>query len=445
MAKLMPRSLVGRMTTACALFAAAACMLGLLMYSIVHEEIEKHLDRRSHSEAEALIAAAGSRGVEGVAAAVRTREATHTAGDLGYIVLGSDGRRTAGTLEASVPAPGYTEFLHYRLADGGKGIAQAYRTQIPGGGSLIVATDRSAVDEMDRLIFAIFGVMVGLTATVGVVATILLRRTIKRRLLALGGTAEAIMAGDLSRRMPHLHDAEFDQISQVINRMLERIEELLGNLRQLSTDLAHDIRSPLNRVRGGLEAFDRKQGGDEMATAAIAEIDDLLELLGGLLGISEIEGFSVRQRFVALDLARLADDVVDGYQPAAEAANLALTFAGDPAGIWGDPALLRRCVANLIDNCLLHASGATRIEVSVSIAANHCLLTVTDDGIGVPAEQREAIFRRFVRLDVSRSTPGHGLGLNMVAAIMRAHRGTAQAKATSTGHAIELILPLRLE
>ncbi|HEX8057145.1 MAG TPA: HAMP domain-containing sensor histidine kinase [Novosphingobium sp.] len=442
----LPRNLAGnlggRVTLACACFALVTCLLGLLTYRIVHEEIEKHLDQRINAEAEALLAAAVPRGLPGVIEAIRAREATHLPGDLGYIVLARNGRRVAGTLAATPPPKGYTEFVHYRHSDGTRGIAQALNVAIPGGGSLIVAADRSDVNDMDRTILTIFGVTTGLIAAIGIGATVMLRRMVARRLAAMSATAEAIMAGDLSRRMPILRDAEFDQVAQVINRMLDRIEALLENLRQLSTDLAHDIRSPLNRVRGSLEAFERKSGAEGIAADAIADIDDLLDLLGGLLGISEIEGFAVRERFVPLDIAQLAADVVDAYRPDVEEAGMRIAFAGNPVEVMGDPALLRRCLANLIDNALLHAIGATLIDVRVSSTGLACEICVSDDGQGIPPGARAAIFRRFVRLDPSRTTPGHGLGLNMVLAIMRAHYGSAEIIPSERGLMLQLSLPV---
>lgn len=446
MARALPRSfrgLVGLIGGAFTLVTAALC---LLTYGIVHEAIEQHLDTRTKAEAEALLAAADARGLAGVRAAVQAREAMHTAGDLGYVVVDGQGRRVGGTLDAAVPPQGFTEFVHYRLANGERGIAQAYNAAIPGGGRLVVAADRAAVDEMDRIIFAMFGAAFGLILLVAFAAIVALRRAVRRRLAALRDAAEAIMAGDFSRRVPAAGDPEFDAVAAVINRMLDRIEALLDTLRQLSTDIAHDIRAPLNRVRGGLEALERAPGEGEhkaLAGGAVAEIDALLDLLAALLGISEIEGFAVRKRFVPVELSALAADVVDGYQAVVEAAGVRLSVAGEPVEVMGDKALLRRALANLIDNALLHAAGATRIEVSLARDEDHALITVADDGPGIPAAEHETVFRRFVRLERSRTSPGHGLGLNIVSAIARAHGGTAGIVPGEAGLAVALSLPLR--
>lgn len=444
-ARLAPRSFRALLGLVGGAFALVTALLCLATYGIVHEAIELHLDTRTKAEAEALLAAADPRGLAGVLDAVRAREGTHTAGDLGYIVVDARGRRVGGTLDAAVPPPGYTEFVHYRLADGGRGIAQAVNVAIPGGGRLVVGADRSAVDQMDRMIFMMFGVAFALILLVALAAALALRRAVRDRLAALRRAADAIMAGDFSRRMPVLGDPEFDQITAVINRMLDRIEVLLDNLRQLSADIAHDIRAPMNRVRGSLEALERRsEDGPHKAlgAAAVAEIDALLDLLTAVLGISEIEGFAVRKRFVPVALAALVEDVVDGYRAAAESAGVAMTFDGAPVKIMGDKALLRRALANLIDNALLHASAATRISVRVERRGAHAFVTVADDGPGIAAEEHENVFRRFVRLEQSRTTPGHGLGLNMVSAIALAHDGTARVFPGPSGLTIGFSLPV---
>jgi signal transduction histidine kinase len=164
--------------------------------------------------------------------------------------------------------------------------------------------------------------------------------------------------------------------------------------------------------------------------------------LRALLGITEIEGFSVRKRFRAIDLASLVEDVVDGYRPVVESAGLTIDGQVSPVTIDGDAALLRRALANLIDNAILYTPEGTSILVTVAPESGSAILRVADDGPGVPAGERKNIFTRFVRLDASRSTPGHGLGLNLVAAVASAHRGSARALPTQTGLTIEMSIPL---
>jgi len=175
--------------------------------------------------------------------------------------------------------------------------------------------------------------------------------------------------------------------------------------------------------------------------SSIRDIDDVLDLLRALLGISEIEGFAVRKRFVRLDLGALVEDVADGYRPVVEAAGMMIATEIEAAAVLGDPALLRRALANLIDNAILYTPPGTHIIARVALRGDIVALIVRDDGPGVPAHERENIFSRFVRLDSSRSTPGHGLGLNLVAAVASAHRGRARALPTERGLAVELQLP----
>lgn len=440
----VPNSLSSRIAILGVAFALLTGAIGVVTYYFVHEAIELHLDTRIRAEAEALIAGGGGE-IGGVVRVVAAREDTHTAGDLGYIVLDKRGLRVGGTLDAPTPPEGYTEFVHYRLANGRRGVAQAYNVAIPSGGRLVVAAEREAVDAMDRVLALIFGGAAVLIVLTGVVSVFLMRRAVSHRLGQIGVAAEAIISGDLSQRMPKLGDTEFDQVSALINRMLERIEHLLGNLRQVSTDLAHDIRSPLNRVRSGLEqlAADEASGSSgDLAAATIREIDDLVDLLNGILGIADIEGFAVRKRFRRLDVEQLAADLFDGYRPVIEANGAIAVFHGQAAWVLGDASLLRRALANLLDNAVVHGVGATRIELRIVANNTRCIIGVSDDGAGIPPEACDAVFRRFVRLEESRTRPGHGLGLNMVAAIALAHHGSAKALAQPVGATIEVSLPL---
>jgi signal transduction histidine kinase len=443
---MMPRTIRGLIIMTGLAAALLTVVLGAATYYFANKSLVDELNTRIAVESRSLLTIGANAGVAGVAAAVRAREAAPSVGNLGYIVTDAQGRHVAGALRAALPPPGPWGALDYVRADGSRAIAQSLNSPIAGGGRLVVAADRSVVDQADGTVMILFGTVFSLILLFGFGSAWLLGRVVRTRLDRIATTAEAIMAGDLSRRMPIDHArGEFDQLSFVINAMLDRIEILLENLRRLSVGIAHDIRSPLSRARAQLEASERALDGlkqQDDVRASIREVDDVLDLLRALLGISEIEGFEVRKRFIPLDLGALADDVVDGYQPVVEAAGLSLALHGEPVSILGDPALLRRLIANLIDNAILYTPAGTHIALSVTVAGDAVRLTVSDDGPGVPEEERENIFGRFVRLDNSRSTPGHGLGLNLVAAVAKAHRGSARVVPSAIGLSIEITLPV---
>lgn len=441
----MPRTIRGLILLMGAVVSALTALLGGATYYFANKSMVDQLNTRVTLETRALNAIGKSSGLAAVAAAVRAREAQPSVGNLGYIVLDATGHRLAGSLRAPVPPAGIWDCMTYLRADGETAEAQSLNSASAGGGRLVVAADRSIVDEADGTVLILFGTAFGLILAFGVGSALIVGRIVRGRLAGIAMTAEAIMAGDLSRRMPMAdRRGEFDQVSAVINRMLDRIEVLLGNLRRISSGVAHDIRSPLNRARGGLEAAEQSLAGhpeQEHVSNAIRDVDDVLNLLRALLGITEIEGFSVRRRFRSLDLAALVEDVVDGYRPVVESAGLSIEAVAVLVTIDGDAALLRRALANLIDNAILYTPHGTAILVTVAPDAGQAVLRVADDGPGVPAEERENIFTRFVRLDTSRSTPGHGLGLNLVAAIASAHRGSAHVVPTEKGLTVEIGIP----
>jgi signal transduction histidine kinase len=443
---MMPRTIRGLILAMGGLISGLTALLGGATYYFANKSMVDQLNTRITLESRALLAIGRDDGLAGVAAAVRARESQPSVGNLGYILVDAQGHHLAGSLRAPVPPAGYWDCMAYLRADGQPAEAQSLNSAIPGGGRLVVAADRSIVNEADGTVLILFGSAFSLILLFGVGSALIVGRIVKGRLAGIATTAEAIMAGDLSRRMPvAVHNGEFDQVSTVINRMLDRIEVLLGNLRRISSGIAHDIRSPLNRARGSLEAAEQSLAGlpeQEHVSNSIRDVDDVLDLLRALLGITEIEGFSVRKRFRSIDLAVLAEDVVDGYRPVVESAGLSIEVRAVAAAIDGDAALLRRALANLIDNAILYTRQETSILVSVEPAGDTAILRVADDGPGVPAGERENIFTRFVRLDTSRSTPGHGLGLNLVAAVAAAHRGTARVLPTPNGLTVEIAVPL---
>lgn len=327
-------------------------------------------------------------------------------------------------------------------------MAQAINTPLPGGGRLVVAADRAVVDQMDLKLLALFLSAFALILVVGSAAVIGLGRLIRDRLSTIEGSAEAIMAGDLSRRMPLDGSAEeFDRLAMILNGMLDRIQTLMNNLKQVSSDIAHDLRTPLNRLRVRLEEAERTETESiqqERLMAAIREADDLLDLFSSILAISEIEGQTVRSRFQSVELHEVIGELAEAFRPAFVEAGMSLMLATAPMTISGDRQLIQRCLANLLDNALVHTPPGTDVTISTEAWNGQVALTVADNGPGIADDDRERIFQRFARLDHSRSTSGYGLGLNMVAAIAAAHGGSVSVIPSTVGLTIQILLPTGL-
>ena len=271
----------------------------------------------------------------------------------------------------------------------------------------------------------------GLVAlAIGVLGGMVMSRNMLRRVEQVNRTAERVMAGDLSDRVPRAGtDDEFDQLAANLNGMLDQIERLMTAMREVTDNVAHDLKTPLARLRARLElALLGPQDGaaqSEAIRAAIEEADRLLATFNALLSIAEAEAGAGRRRGERLDLAEIVGAAVELYEPLAEEKGLALRFDSAPGTIIeGDRHLLSQAVANLLDNALKYGGGGGEIVVRVGRRGGRALIEVADRGPGIPEADRESVFDRFVRLEPSRSTPGNGLGLSLVRAVARRHGGT---------------------
>ncbi|MFC4256185.1 sensor histidine kinase [Altererythrobacter xixiisoli] len=273
-----------------------------------------------------------------------------------------------------------------------------------------------------------------------------------RRLEGVNNTVERIISGHTAERLPAIgFGREFDDLARNLNRMLARQEAAMEALKTVSEGIAHDLRTPLGRLRNRLE--DLEQVGDDPARrqaeidAAVLDITRITELFEALLTLSQVEGGRAAAQPVPLDAGALAASLGEIYRPVIEDAGgtLALDASAD-AGlrITGDAALLTQALANLLDNALNHAgaAGAPAIALRVQRRGDDIVLTVADNGPGIPAEEREKVLRRFYRMDRSRTRPGSGLGLPMAAAVARWHGGDiALGDRDGSGLVVELILP----
>ncbi len=274
-------------------------------------------------------------------------------------------------------------------------------------------------------------------------------RSLLRRTDIIVKTCRAIMAGNLASRIPlRGTDDELDRLSETINAMLDRIAALMGNLKEITNDIAHDLRTPVTHLRHRLERA-RNQAAttedyDQALEAAIAASDDILALFSALLRIAQIEGGARRTAFAPLDLSQLLAQLGEVFGPVAEDAghHLCLSLNG-PALIQGDRELLIQLFSNLIENAILHTPGGTLVTVSLNCENGDAVAAVSDDGPGVPPAEHGKLFQRFYRQEASRTRPGYGLGLALVAAVAELHGAqVAVASSGKSGFSISLRLPL---
>lgn len=404
-----------------------AVAIGAVSYEVTHEALEQQLDHRTATETRALLAEPGAHRTTAIATGIQRREAVPGPEHLDYLLVDARGRHIAGKLAATPPAqPGYSEFLRYR--DGR--IGQALATRLSDGAMLIVSADRAVLDETDRHLLTLFTCAFGAMLLLGLGGAWTLGAITRARLRKMDRAALAIIGGDLSTRMPvDASGSEFDRLSATLNRMLDRIAALMANLRQVSGDVAHDLRTPLTRLRNRLdEALNGAEAQRDAAIeAAIVQADELLEIFAALLRISEVEGLGVRKQFRPVALGAALVEFAETYRPDAEARGHLLDTEIDPAiKVLGDRRLLIQLATNLFDNALRHTPPGTRVRVVLASESGLAWLRVTDDGPGVAETARDRLFERFSQAEQSRSSGGHGLGLALVAAIAAAHRGEAR-------------------
>lgn len=441
------RSTFGLVVTVSLAFAIATLLIGAVAYELTHEALEEQLDHRIEMETRALLAVYEQAGVAGLSAAISQREQLQSVASLGYILIDRDRQRLAGTLEAEVPnKPGYVEFLYYGAGSGrSRKVAQSMTTSLPDGGMVLVAADRGAIDEMDKTLLALFAAAFGAMLVIGVGCAWTVGAVTRARLDRIDRTAVAIIGGDLAQRMPSDGSgSEFDRLSQTLNRMLDRISALIENLRQVSGDIAHDLRTPLtrlqNRLGQALVATDRE--AQRLAIeAALDQSHEMLEIFTAMLHISEIEAREAGRGFRPVNLSWVAEELVETYLPDAEDSGHHLQGAIAPGiMLMADQRLFQQLIANLLDNALRHTPAGTIIRLELRQVVGAVLLVVEDDGPGVPAEDLPKLFERFSRTERSRSTPGHGLGLALVAAIAAAHNGTVALRLRHPGLRAEVML-----
>jgi signal transduction histidine kinase len=420
------------------LFAVSTLLLGATSLYLIDAALENQIDGRIAAEVDnlALISKSGSE--KALIAAIKQRIGRERA--LKYQLEDGNGKTLAGDLEVTKPMVGWFDF---GLVEAGPEDApdqfRAFGAKL-GGSFLVVAED---TDELENL----WRTLVGTYASVGLAAGVLascggvwLSRMYLRKLEAFATAARAVTAGDFAQRMPIMQSGDgFDSLSRSLNMMLDRNKELLERQRQITSDIAHDIRTPLTRLRQKLERS-QAQKTQEFPSGAIEDTDEILELMTSLLRIAEIEEGARKQNFKTVDLAAIARRVEDIYAPSFEEHGKVLSLAADvQVLVQGDAELLTQLLVNLVENALHHTPRRTEVVLATSVSNGAALLSVSDNGPGIPKGEEHKILERFYRLDRSRTTRGTGLGLNLVKAIADLHGAELAITNLSPGLRVNLI------
>ncbi len=420
-----------------ALFTISVLILGAVVYAVVHTQIATEIDQDIEGESAALLKEYAAHGGDRLQALIATR-----GGSFAYGLVDASGKPIAGELAAPTGAAGWT-YLREPESDAPDGEStvdvRALVTRLDDGGALIVADEWRAARGPTHALLSAFAWALAATLVLGAIGGVLLSSQALRRIEAMRSAAQAIVAGDWRRRIPETGaDDELDHLARTFNLMFDRIESLLEAHKAVGAAVAHDLRRPLTRMAQRLETqLGRETTRPETAAAleaAIADIHAVLATFNAILRIGQIESGARRAGFRPVDLAAVARDIVEAFQPAAEEEGKTLTAELDEAlPLSGDRELLTQMVANVVDNALRHTPSGTHIVVASARRGGGGRLTVSDDGPGAPETERPRIFERFYRLDAARSTPGDGLGLSVVAAIAELHGMACAAEDNAPG------------
>jgi signal transduction histidine kinase len=389
-------------------------------------------------------------GVDGLTSYINARVGMQIAYERTLLLTDSHYHPLAGNLEAwpqDLPDSAGMNAIMVNLA-GRPTHTLLVQTTLPGGYHLLVGRDSSLFLPLERRFAWGLIAAVSFLFVVGVLGAMLIRRELLARVTGIRQAVSAIMQGDLHQRLPlrRTHD-ELDTLSETINGMLDHIERLIQGISNVSNSIAHDLRTPLAELRSRLEelSLTRPAAGETFAEveAAVADVDRVIRIFNALLRLSEIDTGARRSGFVQVDAARVAAEVVEFYEPAAEQKGVAFSFAsaGD-AAVAGDPVLLAQAVSNLIDNSLKCVAENGAISVRVARRSDGAVeIAVADDGPGIADADKPKVTERFFRGDASRGSPGVGLGLSIVDAVARLHGGVLQLLDNHPGLLAQMVLP----
>jgi len=374
-----------------------------------------------------------------------------------YFLNGAKGSAQAGNLDgwpASVEHIG--KIAVFRIVDkNGHGrLVIGLASRLPQGQRLLVAREARLISDIGG--YLAWWILIGTTAIalIGVLLGFIISRSVLGRITLITLTGQRIMSGDLSERIPISGTAdEFDDLAANLNVMLDRIEELMGGIQEVSDNIAHDLKTPLNRLRNRAEdALSGALNERESLEHILLEADELIRTFNALLQIARLEAGASDHTRTQINLAEFVRDIVELYAPAAEDADTSIAYEYlGPVQFEGNRQLLAQALTNLIENALKYGcpteekavkEKGAEIRVHLAHDCDHIALSVSDRGPGIPADQYDHALKRFGRLDVSRSKPGTGLGLSLVRAVAKIHNGHLDLTDNGPGLIATMRLPL---
>lgn len=435
------------------LFATSVFILMGFIYWATAGYMSSQTDETIEAEIIGLAEQYQRQGLNGLISVIRERVARDPNGKSIYLFTARDFIKLAGNI-SKWPEDGEVQdgWLNFTLDEGlGWPTAESRPARarifiVPGGLRLLVGRDVNDFMAVKELVERAINFGMAITFALAMFGGIMMSRSTSKRVELINQTSQNIMRGNLSLRIPDRGtNDEFDQLARNLNEMLDRIVHLMEGVRHVSDNIAHDLRTPLTRLRNQLEntllTVDREQDREQVGKS-VAEADQLLATFNALLRIARLEVGDKVSNFKTFDLSGLAQDAAELYEALAEDKQQKFSIMIEPdVAIMGDRDLLFQTLCNLIDNAIKYTPEDGEIDISLTSNQNETFLSVADSGIGIPEEERERVFQRFYRVAKSRSLPGNGLGLSLVLAVMDLHQGKITLTDNEPGLRIELQFP----
>ncbi len=429
------------------------CFLVLLVLVLwlSNRFMREHIEESVDAELAMLVSEYTIDGRAGLTHLIDDRVKHHARAHERYYRLEAAGQALAGNIAAwpdtARDSPGHLTLPSLRHPN--KTAMAASWTRLPDGSRLLVAFDEYELHHVQRKMRqgATWSLLVVLL--MAWMAGRFITRTALQPIETIRQSARQIMQGDLRHRIPvQGSNDEFDQLARTLNNMLDRIQQLITGIEGATDNIAHDLRSPLTRLRARLEASqqERPAAGDwePWIERHLGDIDQILSTFQSLLKIARVDSGILRGAFTHIDMAALCRDAAEFMEPLAEANGQHLQLElPESLAVNGHRDLLFQLLINLLDNAIKYGAPDSAIELSCALRDDSCVLTVRDHGPGIPETQRERVFERLYRLDDTRLTPGLGLGLSLVRAVIQLHEGRIVLRDAGPGLRVEIKLPLR--
>lgn len=438
-------------------FAALFIVTVGALFAVLYLGVSARLDSRVRTQAEETMEALRSvddqRDFDDLVRVVTSESSSVLDFDVIFELVDHAGAHLAGNVNGLAPGAGW---ITLRRSDLGKETEKGrpddrfFALWKPvSKGSLLVGVSNREMRQTQAFLRRVFAwALAALIAATAVVGTLLARRA-QHRIAAFASTLLSVSRGEIAARVPMTgSDDDIDHVGAQINRTLTHLQQLIETVNQSSSDIAHDLKKPIGRLRQRLDTARRdaetKHDFREALDAALLDVDATMETFEALLRITQIEAGKSKERFARQDLGAVIDDVVDIYSAVAEDAGHRLMTAADtwkPAYVRGDRELLVQLFANIVENSILHCPAGTTIEISMRETPDGFLAGVADRGPGIPAAERPKVFRRLYRLERARSTPGTGLGLSLARAIAELHDARIELADNAPGLRVDIHFP----